>query len=95
MRGAAEPGVEIQALIPERSGIGDLGHCAPEEDGGEIGYPTDVAQRLQDQAGRFAATRRAAIDADVSGAAQKLGLASGLRSDRFREWECHLSLPEC
>ena len=25
------------SAIPERSGIGDLGHGAPEEDGGEIG----------------------------------------------------------
>jgi hypothetical protein len=57
MRGAAKPRVKIQALIPERSGIGDLGHRAPEEDGGEIGDPTDMAQRLQDQSGRLPATR--------------------------------------
>jgi hypothetical protein len=48
MRGAAEPGVEIQALIPQRSGIGDLGHGAPEEHGGEIGNPADMAQRFQE-----------------------------------------------
>jgi hypothetical protein len=48
MRGAAEPGIEIEALIPQSSGIGDLGHGAAEEDGGEIGNPADMAQRLQD-----------------------------------------------
>jgi hypothetical protein len=70
MRGAAKPRVKIQALIPERSGIGDLGHSAPEEDGGEIGDPTDMAQRLQDQSDRLPATRRPVIDADVGTAAR-------------------------
>src|SRR5438128_9594853 len=94
MRGAAEPGVKIQALIPERSGIGDLGHGAPEEDGGEIGNPADVAQRLQDQAGRLPATRRAAVDANISRSSQKLGLGPRLRGDCRREWKCHVSPPK-
>src|SRR6516162_7397901 len=63
MRGAAKPRVNTQALVPERSGVGNLWHRAPEEDGGEIGDPTDMAQRLQDQAGGLPATRRPAIDA--------------------------------
>jgi|SRR6516164_4667338 len=94
VRGAAELRIEISALIPERSGIGNLGHGAPEKDGGEIGNPADMAQWLQDQAGRFAPARRAAIDADVGRAPQKLALASGLRGDCCRKWECHVSLPE-
>src|SRR6516165_3124871 len=61
MRGAAKPRVNTQALIPERSGVGNLRHRAPEKDGGEIGDPTDMAQRLQDQCGRLPATSRAAI----------------------------------
>src|SRR5215467_7046693 len=65
LRGAAKSRIKIQALIPERSGVGDLRHCGSEEDGGEIGDPTDMAQRLQDQSGGLPATRRAAIDADV------------------------------
>ena len=91
MRGAAKPRVKIQALIPERSGIGDLGHRAPEEDGGEISHPTDMAQRLQYQSGGLPATRRPAIDADVGTAAQKRGLRSGLRGDLRREWKGHIS----
>jgi len=94
VRGAAELRIEISALIPERSGIGNLGHGAPEKDGGEIGNPADMAQWLQDQAGRFAPARRAAMDADVGRAPQKLALASGLRGDCCRKWECHVSLPE-
>jgi len=94
VRGAAELRIEISALIPERSGIGNLGHGAPEKDGGEIGNPADMAQWLQDQAGRFAPARRAAIDADVGRAPQKLALASGLCGDCCRKWECHVSLPE-
>ena len=90
MRCAAKPGVKLQALIPERSGIGDLGHGAAEKDGGEIGDPTDMAQRLQDQSGRLPATSRATIDADVGTAAQKRGLRSGLRRDFRREWKCHI-----
>jgi hypothetical protein len=89
MRGAAEPRIEIEALIPERSGIGDLRHGAPEEYGAEIGNPTDMAQRFQDYSDGLPATRRAAVDADVGTASQKLGLRSGLRSDRHREWKCH------
>ena len=54
VRGAAELRIEISALIPERSGIGNLGHGAPEKDGGEIGNPADMAQWLEDQAGRLA-----------------------------------------
>src|SRR6516164_907104 len=91
MRGAAKPRVNTQALIPERSGVGNLRHRAAEKDGGEIGGPTDMAQRLQDQCGRLPATRRAAIDADVGTAAQKRGLRSGLRRDLRREWKCHAS----
>jgi hypothetical protein len=72
MRGAAEPGIEILALIPERSRIRNLRHGAAEEHGGEIGNPTDVAQRFQDQSGGFPAPRRAAVDTDVSRATQKL-----------------------
>src|SRR5215831_8183322 len=89
--GAAKPRVKLQALIPERSGVGDLRHRAPEKDGREIGDATGVAQRLQDQTGRLAATRRAAIDTDVGAAAQKCGLRSGLRCDCRREWKCHVS----
>ena len=81
MRSAAEPGIEIQALIPERSGIGDLRHGAAEEHGAEIDHPADMAQRLQDQSGGLSATRRAAIDDDVGGAVQKLGLRPRLRRD--------------
>ena len=77
MRGAAKPRVNTQALVPERSGVGNLRHRAPEEDGGEISDPTDMAQRLQDQCGRLPTTRRAAIDADVGTAAQTGG-TSGL-----------------
>jgi len=91
MRGAAKPRVNTQALVPERSGVGNLRHRAPEEDGGEIGDPTDMAQRLQDQAGGLPATRCAAVDADVGTAAQKRGLRSGLRGDLCREWKCHIS----
>src|SRR6202040_3423574 len=76
---------------PRALRIGDLGHGAPEEDGGEIRYPADVAEWLQDQPGRLPATRRAAIDADVSRAPQKLGLGPRLRSDCRREWKCHVS----
>jgi hypothetical protein len=94
MRGAAEPGVEIQALIPQRSGIGDLGHGAPEEHGDEIGNPADMAQRFQDQSGRLSATRRTAVDAHVGRAPQKLGLGPRLRGDCRREWKCHVSPPE-
>src|ERR1700739_3339601 len=90
MRGAAKPPVKLRALIPECPGIGDLGHRAPEEDRGEIGDPTDMAQWLQDQSGRLPATRRAAIDADVGAAAQKLGLRSGLRRDCLRKSKCHV-----
>ena len=90
MRGAAKPPVKLRALIPERPGIGDLGHRAPEEDRGEIGDPTDMAQWLQDQSGRLPATRRAAIDADVGAAAQKLGLRSGLRRDCLGKSKCHV-----
>ena len=93
MRGAAEPGVEIQALIPQRSGIGDLGHGAPEEHGGEIGNPADMAQRFQDQSGGLSATRRAAVDAHVGRAPQKLGLAARLRGDCLREWNAIFHLP--
>jgi hypothetical protein len=81
MRGAAEPGIEIQPFIPQRSGIGDLRHRAAEKYGGEIGNSADVAQRLEDQSGSLSATGRAAIDDDVGAAAQKLGLRSGLRRD--------------
>jgi hypothetical protein len=56
-------------VVPERSGVGNLRHRAPEKDGGEIGDPTDMAQRLQDQSGGLPATSRAAIDADVGTAA--------------------------
>jgi hypothetical protein len=91
MRSAAKPRVNTQALIPERSGVGNLRHRAPEKDGGEIGDATDVTQRLQDQCGRLPATSRAAIDADVGTAAQKRGLRSGLRCDFRREWKCHIS----
>src|ERR1700756_5610613 len=94
MRGAVKPRVKLRALIPERPGIGDLGHRAPEEDRGEIGDPTDMAQWLQDQSGRLPATppapRRAAIDADVGAAAQKVGLRSGLRRDCLRKSKCHV-----
>src|SRR5215472_12038137 len=95
MRGAAKPRVNTQALIPQRSGVGDLRHCAAEKDGGEIGDATDMAHRLQDQSGRLPATRRAAIDADVGTAAQKRGLRSGLRGDFLREWKCHISRLRC
>src|SRR5215472_19100624 len=95
MRGAAKPRVNTQALIPQRSGVGDLRHCAAEKDGGEIGDATDMAHRLQDQSGRLPATRRAAIDADVGTAAQKRGLRSGLRGDFLREWKCHISRLKC
>src|SRR6516162_10458382 len=91
MRNAAKPWVNTQALIPERSGVGNLRHRAPEEDGGEISDPTDMAQRLQDQCGRLSTTSRAAIDTDVGTAAQKRGLRSGLRRDLCREWKCHAS----
>src|SRR5689334_222928 len=94
MRGAAEPGIEILALIPERSRIRNLRHGAAEEHGGEIGNPTDMAQRFQDQSGGVPAPRRAAVDTDVSRAAQKLALRSGLSGDCRCEWKCHLSPPE-
>jgi hypothetical protein len=48
VRSTADPRIEVEALIPQRSGIGDLGRRAPEEDGGEVRDPADVAQRLQD-----------------------------------------------
>jgi hypothetical protein len=48
VRSTADPPIEVEALIPQRSGIGDLGRRAPEEDGGEVRDPADVAQRLQD-----------------------------------------------
>src|SRR5262249_36499455 len=49
MRGAAEPRIEVLALVPQPAGVGDLRRRAPEEDRGKIGDPTDVSQRLQDQ----------------------------------------------
>jgi hypothetical protein len=51
---------------------------------GEVCDPADVAQRLEDQADRFPTTRRAAVDADVSGGSKELGLRPGLPGDRCR-----------
>src|SRR6202040_3931297 len=63
--------------------VGDLRRGAPEEYCGKVRDPADVAQRLQDQADRFSATCRAAVDADIGRAPQKIGLPSGLRRDRY------------
>jgi hypothetical protein len=84
MRGAAKPRIEVQALVPQRPGIGDLRRRAPEEDRGEVGDPADMAQRLQDQSDGFPTARRAAINADVGRGPQKPGLRSGLRRDCCR-----------
>src|ERR1700756_4856925 len=86
MRDAAEPGIEVLALIPQPAGIGDLRRRAPEKHGGEIRHPGGVAQRFQDQPDRFSATRGTAIDADVGRTAKKLGLRTPLRRDGGREW---------
>jgi len=43
MRGPAEAGVEVLALIPQTAGIGDLRGRAPEKNGGEIRHPSGVA----------------------------------------------------
>ena len=82
VRGAAEPRIEVLALIPQPAGVGDLWRRAPEEYRGEVRDPADMAQRLEDQADRFPATGRAAIYADVGSGSQKLGLRSGLPGDR-------------
>jgi hypothetical protein len=82
MRDPAEPRIKILALIPQSTGIGDLRRRAPEKDRGEVGDPADMTQRLEDQADGLPATRAAAVDADVGGGLQKLGLRAGLRGDR-------------
>jgi hypothetical protein len=43
VRGTTELWIEIPALIPKGTGIGDLGHGAPEEDGGEVRDAVDMA----------------------------------------------------
>jgi hypothetical protein len=83
VRDPPEPGIEVLALIPQSAGVGDLRRGAPEEYCGKVRDPADVAQRLQDQADRFSATCRAAVDADIGRAPQKIGLPSGLRRDRY------------
>src|SRR6266850_3074821 len=81
VRGATEPRIEVQALVPQPAGVGDLGCGAPEEYRGKVPDPADVAQRLQDQSHRLPAARGAAVYADVRGGLQKLGLRSWLRRD--------------
>src|SRR5215469_4099168 len=84
VRGSAEPGIEVLALIPQPAGVGDLRCRAPEEHRGEVCDPRGVAQRFEDQSDGLSAACRAAIDADVGRAAEKVGLRSGLRRDRHR-----------
>src|SRR4029077_6768006 len=81
VRGATEPRIEVQALVPQPAGVGDLGCGAPEEYRGKVRDPADVAQRLQDQSHRLPAARGAAVYADVRCGLQKLGLRSWLRRD--------------
>jgi len=59
--------------------MGDLRGGTPEEYRGEARHPADMAQRLEDQADRFAAPGGTAVEADVSRGLQKRGLRSGLR----------------
>jgi hypothetical protein len=81
-RDPAKSWIEVETLIPQGSGTGDLRGRAPEKYRRKIGDPADMAQRLQDQSDGLAAAGRAAIDADVGLALKKLALRSGLRRDR-------------
>src|SRR5215469_5609259 len=78
VRPPAEPWIKVLAFIPQSTRVGDLRGRAPEEHCGEVGDPADMAQRLKDEADRFAAPGRTAIDADIGGSLQKRGLRSRL-----------------
>src|SRR6516164_4865777 len=87
MRGAAKPRVNTQALVPERSGVGNLRHRAPEEDGGEIGDPTDMAQRLQDQAGGLIDFLAPTATVPELEASQKAAMLDALKAGRQQGYE--------
>src|SRR5262249_4211625 len=80
-RGPAKSRIKVEALIPQGSGTGDLRGRAPEEYCRKIGDPADMAQRLQNQSNSLATAGRAAINADIGLASQKLALRTGLRRD--------------
>ena len=77
VRDATKSRIEVQALVPQSAGIGDLGRRAAEEHRSKPWHLADIAQRLQDQPDGFPATRRTAIDADIGGGSQELCLRSG------------------
>ena len=68
-------------------GVCDLWGRAPEEDCGEVGDPADMAQRLKDEADRFAAPGGAAIDTNIGSTLQKRGLRSGLSGNRHHHFK--------
>ena len=80
--GAAEPRIELSALIPQSAGIGDLRRGAPEEYRGEVRNAAGMAQRFQDQSDGLPAARSTPVDADVGGGVEKLALRPGLRRNR-------------
>src|ERR1700694_2325451 len=74
VRGATEPRIEVLALVPQATGVGDLGCGTAEEYRGKVRDPADVAQRLQDQSDRLPATRGAAVFANVRSGLETHGL---------------------
>src|SRR5215469_5251009 len=90
-RGAAEPQIKVQALVPQPAGVGDLGGGAPEEYGAEAGHSADMAQRFEDQSDCLATAGSAAIDANVRASLQKRGLRSGLCRDNRLSGQLHWS----
>src|SRR6516225_1899556 len=53
VRDATKPRIEVQALIPQSAGIGDLGRRAAEEHRSKPWHLADIAQRLQDPLGEL------------------------------------------
>jgi hypothetical protein len=87
----AEPWIELQALIPQPAGVGDLRGAAAEKYGTEARHSADMTQRLEDQSDGFTAAGRTAIDANVRGSLQKRGLRSALRRDDRLSGQRHWS----
>src|SRR6516165_465048 len=90
-RGAAEPRIKVQALVPQPAGVGDLRGGAPEEYGAEARHSADMAQRFEDQSDGLATAGGAAIDANVRGRSQNRGLRSGLRRANRLSGQLHWS----
>src|SRR6516162_6518807 len=82
VRDTAKPRIEVQALVPQSARIGDFWRRAAEEHRGKSWHPADIAQRLEDQPDGLPTTRGTAINADIGGGSQELGLRSRLR--RYR-----------